>query len=156
MIHIKYERKTCGRCGGSGRHSFCELHGDRCFGCGGTGIVLSAKGKRAKAALEGFLVARYGKPADAVQVGDQIRPGGVAKWVTVREITTGGGAFVDVNDAGERVEIPAVNLRTGRTTYGYRPDTFVSVRPTKEQFLDEVVPFARTLKGLTITETEEV
>ncbi len=36
----KLALKTCGRCGGSGKHSYCEMHGDTCFGCGGTGKVL--------------------------------------------------------------------------------------------------------------------
>lgn len=28
---------TCGRCGGSGRYSFNQMDGDRCFGCKGSG-----------------------------------------------------------------------------------------------------------------------
>ncbi len=32
--------KACGRCGGSGRYSFNQMDGDRCFGCLGCGKVL--------------------------------------------------------------------------------------------------------------------
>ena len=28
---------TCSRCGGSGRYSYCQMYGDRCFGCNGSG-----------------------------------------------------------------------------------------------------------------------
>lgn len=31
--------KTCNRCMGSGRYSFNQIHQDRCYGCGGTGVV---------------------------------------------------------------------------------------------------------------------
>lgn len=31
---------TCSRCGGSGRYSWNQITGDRCFGCGGHGKVL--------------------------------------------------------------------------------------------------------------------
>jgi hypothetical protein len=29
----------CGRCGGSGSYSYCQMYGTTCFGCGGTGKV---------------------------------------------------------------------------------------------------------------------
>lgn len=32
--------KPCGRCGGSGRYSFNQMTGDRCFGCSGVGKVM--------------------------------------------------------------------------------------------------------------------
>lgn len=32
-------RATCGRCGGSGRYSRCQMYGDMCFGCSGRGKV---------------------------------------------------------------------------------------------------------------------
>lgn len=38
------ETETCGRCGGSGRHSYCQMHGDRCFRCGGRGRTLTKRG----------------------------------------------------------------------------------------------------------------
>ena len=31
--------ETCGRCGGSGRYSYCAMYGDTCFGCSGNGIT---------------------------------------------------------------------------------------------------------------------
>lgn len=32
--------KVCGRCGGSGRYSYNQMDGDRCFGCSGSGKVI--------------------------------------------------------------------------------------------------------------------
>ena len=31
-------RESCGRCGGSGRYSYCQMYGDKCFGCSGHGM----------------------------------------------------------------------------------------------------------------------
>lgn len=41
---------TCYRCGGSGRFSFNQITGDRCFGCNGSGVCWK-RGKVAKAAV---------------------------------------------------------------------------------------------------------
>jgi DnaJ-class molecular chaperone len=32
-------RDTCGRCGGSGHYSYCQMYGTTCFGCKGRGEV---------------------------------------------------------------------------------------------------------------------
>lgn len=39
-------RETCSRCGGSGRYSWCQMYGDKCFKCAGKGefvVTLTAK-----------------------------------------------------------------------------------------------------------------
>ena len=36
----------CGRCGGSGRYSFNQIDGDRCYGCNGTGHRAMGNRKR--------------------------------------------------------------------------------------------------------------
>jgi len=36
------EAKVCGRCGGTGKHSYNQIHGDVCYGCGGSGKVYPA------------------------------------------------------------------------------------------------------------------
>jgi hypothetical protein len=38
---LKFETEICSRCGGSGRHSYCEMHGDTCFKCHGKGQALT-------------------------------------------------------------------------------------------------------------------
>ncbi len=46
----KLALKTCGRCAGSGKYSYCQTHGDTCFGCGGSGKVLPTTSEALKAA----------------------------------------------------------------------------------------------------------
>lgn len=38
---------TCTRCLGSGHYSYNQVHGTRCFGCGGTGVQVVKKAKPA-------------------------------------------------------------------------------------------------------------
>lgn len=45
---IKYETEVCGRCGGSGRYSYNQMDGDRCYGCGGSGNRLTKRGRAAR------------------------------------------------------------------------------------------------------------
>lgn len=44
-----FESEPCGRCGGCGRYSFNQMDGDRCYGCGGTGVKLTKRGAAARA-----------------------------------------------------------------------------------------------------------
>ena len=46
----KMALKTCGRCGGSGRFSYNQMDGDKCYGCGGSGKVLPTTFESLKAA----------------------------------------------------------------------------------------------------------
>ena len=46
----KLTLKTCSRCAGSGKYSYCQTHGDTCFGCGGTGKVLPTTSEALRAA----------------------------------------------------------------------------------------------------------
>ncbi len=62
------ELQTCGRCGGSGKYSYCTMYGDRCFGCGGTGVKLTKRGQIAKAWLEAI----RSKRVEDLQIGDEI------------------------------------------------------------------------------------
>jgi hypothetical protein len=45
------ETTVCARCGGSGKFSYNAMHGDRCYGCRGTGKVYTKRGKAAAAYL---------------------------------------------------------------------------------------------------------
>lgn len=55
---------TCTRCGGSGRYSYCQTHGDTCFGCSGSGkglprltvtLVKTVQAKVAAGELDAYL-----------------------------------------------------------------------------------------------------
>ena len=63
-----FESKPCNRCGGSGQYSYCQMHGTRCFGCGGRGEQLTKRGR----AAQDFLNASRTVGRDAVKVGDMV------------------------------------------------------------------------------------
>ena len=63
-----FEVETCSRCCGSGKFSFNQMHGDRCYGCGGVG---TKRTKRGKAAADWFIEQRSVR-ADAVVVGQVV------------------------------------------------------------------------------------
>jgi hypothetical protein len=54
---------VCGRCGGSGRYSWCQMYGDTCFKCSGAGLVLprltAALAKRATELVAAGALAPY-------------------------------------------------------------------------------------------------
>ena len=52
---VEYEREECGRCGGSGQHSYNQVDGSRCYGCGGTGKRLTKRGAAARAFASSLL-----------------------------------------------------------------------------------------------------
>lgn len=77
-----FEIATCGRCGGSGEHSFNLLHGSRCYGCGGSGKTFTARALKAKA----FYKTSCMRSVDEVQAGEFIRGSNSGKWRRITEI----------------------------------------------------------------------
>ncbi|MFG6500164.1 hypothetical protein [Sulfitobacter sp. 1A15106] len=68
MTQVQYETETCGRCGGSGRYSYNQIDGDRCYGCSGSGSRLTKRGGAAKAFADTLL----DRPITDAKVGDVI------------------------------------------------------------------------------------
>ncbi len=62
------EIESCGRCGGCGRYSYCQMYGDTCFGCGGSGLRFTKRG----AAANAFLTQIRSKPIAELSVGMEI------------------------------------------------------------------------------------
>lgn len=83
-----FETKSCPRCGGCGRYSFNPMTLDRCFKCGGAGVVFTARGR---AAYDFWRNLRMTKAQD-LQVGDKIWDAGISKgqWRTVTGIEVSG------------------------------------------------------------------
>jgi len=69
----RFETTTCGRCGGSGRYSYCLMYGSVCFGCGGSGKKYTKRGAAALAYLKEI----RSKRADQFTVGElfYVEPG---------------------------------------------------------------------------------
>lgn len=63
-----FEIAPCGRCGGGGHYSYCQMHGTTCFGCGGTGYKLTKRGSAARARYYELLK----RKASDIKVGDYI------------------------------------------------------------------------------------
>lgn len=71
---IIWPTKPCGRCGGSGKFSWCSMYGDTCFGCSGSGR------RFANAPVERAVVAyRDAVKAQKEVRGPEIGPGDVVR-----------------------------------------------------------------------------
>lgn len=69
MAKLLFESETCGRCGGSGSYSYCQMHGSTCFKCNGKGEQLTKRGKAAQA----WFSKQRETTADQIKVGDLMR-----------------------------------------------------------------------------------
>lgn len=106
-----FESRACGRCGGSGKYSYCSMYGSMCFGCGGKGEVLT---KRGLAANQMFTESVKMAAKDLV-IGQRFQIEGIpgfasAKWFEIRSIEA------DVrrsksNGATEWTETPALRFK---------------------------------------------
>ena len=102
---LLFENKTCSRCGGSGKFSWCQMHGDMCFKCHGDGVVLTKKGRAAQV----WLNAKKRKRLGEVAVGDWVLSEGIAGfsasfWVKIDQIEGAGAELkaTGLNKRGER------------------------------------------------------
>lgn len=68
----RFETVTCSRCGGCGKYSYCQMYGDTCFKCQGTGNSYTKRGAEAKR----WFNERLSKKASELTVGEKI-------WVDV-------------------------------------------------------------------------
>ena len=141
---IRYETQTCGRCGGGGRYSYCTMHGDRCFKCGGSGKQLTRAGAKASAAVEAFRLATYGRAACEVKIGDRaFLPFG---WMQADRWQTVTGSNVSESAAiVDGVRIPLWDIKTAKGGLGTRADAVIKVWTAEGAAA--VLAFARTQKG---------
>lgn len=86
---IVFETGTCGRCSGTGHHSFNQVSGSKCFGCNGRGTVLTRRGAAARKAYDAAIAASCTasiadlKDGDRVFSYDTAGTSGHQGWVTV-------------------------------------------------------------------------
>jgi hypothetical protein len=116
-----YETTPCGRCGGGGNYSYCQMYGTRCFGCAGKGMVYT---KRAEAAMAYARTLRTVKVED-VQAGwlvwESGGPFSRAGWFTVLSVSAD-GAYV--------------SLETKQGTTNSFPASEVQAVPNKARLLE--------------------
>jgi hypothetical protein len=127
MSKLLFESKTCTRCGGSGQHSYNQRDGTRCFGCNGSGSVLTKRGQEAQR----FYTASVTVAQSELVVGDVLLVDGFpfsgsykARVVSVGDLYEYGQSLHDgawVPNLGRKVEL--VNVKTGETSGRVGPDS---------------------------------
>lgn len=120
-----FEAKFCGRCGGSGKFSFNLMDGDRCYGCHGSGVQLTARGKAAKA----HLISLQQVSVAELQVGMFLFDNEVNKFLPILEIGAEPCGWMVVG--GER--IPLIGVGTRRGTLGVTITSVVRAVRSEEE-----------------------
>lgn len=64
--------QVCGRCCGTGKHSYNQVDGDRCYGCNGHGVRHTAKAAKEFKAWDNEVRARREALGKDIQVGDEL------------------------------------------------------------------------------------
>lgn len=130
MASMEYEKEPCGRCGGSGRYSFNQIDGSRCYGCGGSGLRLTKRGRAAKAFADAML------DVPVQDVGDR-----KARYVdrfAGRKYT-----FTGVEQEGEYF-YPLFNGKRSEKGFGLGRGIKVRLIPTAEQ-IEEIAAYQNSL-----------
>lgn len=127
----RLETEVCGRCGGTGRHSFCTGYGDTCFGCGGSGRRFTKRGKAAKSYLETL----RSVPARQIVVGDLIKvdlvtmSGLVGRYfATVTDVTPSTTRYIvngEPQTRGDVIDIHTTSPKYGDAVVGMHLDGLV-------------------------------
>lgn len=128
-----FETETCGRCGGCGRYSYCQMYGDTCFKCHGKGKVYTKRGLLAKLYYDRLA----SKPAGELKVGDVIwnDPGPFTKggWSTILDIKRD-TTECQSNGSGWYCVLGGLTIETkGISHGGVLSTTMMRVRQTPEQ-----------------------
>jgi len=145
---ITYETVTCGRCGGCGQYSYCQMWGSTCFGCKGKGIVRSKRGCVAATAFDAERLRLCGVPVESIVVGDRVLIDG--RFRTIEAVRTSGGSrFMRDGVWVDYVSLQFTKkLTTGPqvTSHGMIPGTVI-VKAEGPGVWDALVAFADTLPG---------
>lgn len=153
-MKIQYDRVTCGRCGGSGSYSYCEMYGTTCFGCGGSGQQLTPDAKKASNLVKDLKARQTRRLTFELAVGNVVRGLGT---VTHVERTEHADAWKTVFEKGQKV---------GQVVEGYRHLVgFDGAAPAEmgshqihelvrsEADVQALIDLAGTLKGCRVVES---
>lgn len=89
---VKFENEVCSRCGGTGRFSYNQVDGSRCYGCNGTGVKYTKRG----AAAHELYIKLLSKPASEIVAGEKIYCDGIgAGWYVVKSAKVLDSGMVD-------------------------------------------------------------
>lgn len=106
--------RTCGRCGGSGQHSYNQMHGSVCYGCNGSGVNHTPKARKQFTAWQAELKAIRKPLAKDVEPGDELAVFDtwgrkITGWRTVLftvRTTEACGWTIQRTDGGAEIRIP--------------------------------------------------
>ena len=131
-LHELFETRTCKRCGGCGKFSFNLMHGDICYGCGGTGWQYTPKGKRQLNTYQ----ARGKTPASEIKIGDLIKVPDMRVMCCVTGIE-------ETSWQSNKGPVMGVKLITAACTYILPLDAMVGKgRTTEKQYADYLAALA--------------
>ncbi len=145
MMRVRFETKTCGRCGGSGRHSYNQMHGDVCYGCGGTGKAWTKRGHAARVAFLAKRLEVCGKSVIELEPGERFLSDISNKWVTVVSVERNpeGSRWLD-STTGEYVPYTMVTTKHGARGFCHATDRVIVSNPARWA---DLIEFAKTLPG---------
>lgn len=150
---VAFETGTCHRCNGSGRYSWCQMWGDTCFSCKGSGVTLTRRGAKAAAAFRAHRLAVSGRPVESVTAGARVMVDG--KFRTIESVRTDGGSKFLNNTTGEWTSFVELFYTVKRvsgpepTSHGFIPGSTVVVAESPEEWA-ALVAFADTVVGTLI------
>lgn len=131
-----FETETCTRCGGCGRYSYNQMHGDICYGCNGKGIRLTKRGRAAATHLDAMRKVRL----DSLNIGDfmQVETISARYFAPITEIKPGHSVKSYNHNTGEWVEWETISVTTQHAKFGASgivapPDTMVRKGFTAEE-----------------------
>lgn len=127
-----FESQDCTRCGGCGRYSWNQMHGDMCYGCRGKGYQLTKRGQ----AAQDFYVGLLSKRVRDIQVGDLVRDSFSGRFYRVTEIgrDTGNMEFGSRSVGFDYDANEIWGIRTTGISYAHvDPDSMMRVGHTREE-----------------------
>lgn len=161
---LRYDTKSCSRCGGSGSYSYCSMYGTTCFKCRGRKKTLSAKGAKASVAVKAFITDNFSVAVEDLTVGDRISVDGKVGVIGSVERRSNSYGSRDL-ETGEMVWRDGITVTFSNTVkdsffgvklggYGWVVGSKVTKAVAGADW-ERVVAFARTLKGVTVVDAGE-
>ena len=141
-IELKYETETCSRCSGSGRYSYNQMTGSRCFKCHGQTTVYTKRGLAARK----FADELRELPVTDIKIGDRIywgRKGALTATAISEPFNSGFGVS---KDGGETFvyENECVNITGQSLTQRFNVNTSVR-RGWTQDMIEEVAKYQDNL-----------
>jgi len=145
-----FETQACGRCGGSGHYSYCQMYGTKCFKCAGRAWEFTKHGQqdynRWREAVDAVTV----KPVTELKVGDYCKAwSDFRKYVKVVAIEVTASGCYDITFDRE-IAIPTPVGVAKQRSFNVAANDTVRIHPGNElmpKAEDFVTPHYRKCKG---------